>query len=328
VECASFGALSQLVAHPLHIDGAMLPFSVLDLFLKFALPLVALLVVRRILRKPSRRLLLRIKVSRQERHRFLHWTRLTARAVLSRMAIDHARRFSASNLLRYAFLVLFILIGLSFIGIDLSSLVVLFGVLGIGVGFGLQNVIANFFAGLVIFVSRPIKVGDRILVNGFEGDVVQIRLIASVINTVANLEPLVLFRSFDASGITCDLRTWINLASDKMVAHSWQNLEIWRELKHAGIVIPFPQLDRNTDSTAAPVPDDTRLDQAYIDSEFLVKSRGMYRFFMRDRRSIPDHGELRSLLRCMRVMGMCPPANRTAAMSTTTERCISAAKRK
>jgi small-conductance mechanosensitive channel len=218
------------------------------------------------------------------------------------MSLDHARRFSASNLLRYAFLVLFILIGLSFIGIDLSSLVVLFGVLGIGVGFGLQNVIANFFAGLVILISRPIKVGDRILVNSFEGDVVQIRLIASIINTltnetliipnaqivanvvhnysyedrriiivnsvqvayesdldevgrvlrgvgsenpyrVVNIEPEVLVRSFDDSGITCDLRTWINAASDKMRARSWQNLEIWRAFKHAGITIPFPQRD-------------------------------------------------------------------------------------
>lgn len=224
------------------------------------------------------------------------------RNVLSRMSLDHARRFSASNLLRYAFLVLFILIGLSFIGIDLSSLVVLFGVLGIGVGFGLQNVIANFFAGLVILISRPIKVGDRILVNSFEGDVVQIRLIASIINTltnetliipnaqivanvvhnysyedrriiivnsvqvayesdldevgrvlrgvgsenpyrVVNIEPEVLVRSFDDSGITCDLRTWIDAASDKMRARSWQNLEIWRAFKHAGITIPFPQRD-------------------------------------------------------------------------------------
>ncbi len=222
--------------------------------------------------------------------------------LLSRISMDHARRFTASNLLRYAFLVIFMLIGLSIIGIDFSSLLVIFGVLGIGIGFGLQNIIANFVSGLVIFVSRPIKVGDRILVNEHEGDVVQIRLIASVINTLTNetliipnsqivnnavhnysyedrriiivnevqvsygsdLDQVervlsavgarnpyriverpstVLVRSFDDSGITVELRTWIAAAPDKMKARSWANLEIWRAFKKSGIEIPFPQLD-------------------------------------------------------------------------------------
>ncbi len=107
-------------------------------------------------------------------------------AVFSKMTVDDALKFTISSLVRYGVLVLVLLVGLSFIGINLSSLAVLFGVLGIGVGFGLQNMVSNFFAGLVIIFERPIKEGDRILVNGLEGDVVHIRLRSTIINTLTN----------------------------------------------------------------------------------------------------------------------------------------------
>ena len=70
-----------------------------------------------------------------------------------------------------------LLIGLLIIiqtaGIDLTTLNVLAGAVGIGVGFGLQNVISNFFSGLIIMFERPIKVGDRIEVDNVEGDVLE-----------------------------------------------------------------------------------------------------------------------------------------------------------
>jgi potassium-dependent mechanosensitive channel len=119
------------------------------------------------------------------------WTSKAARValdsrVLRRLSIDPAQRFSMSNLVRYAVMVIVAVIGFSVIGINLSSLAVLFGVLGIGIGFGLQNVVANFFAGLIIILTRPIKEGDRILVNEYEGTVHQIRLISTVINTITD----------------------------------------------------------------------------------------------------------------------------------------------
>jgi len=106
--------------------------------------------------------------------------------VLRQLTISDASRFTISSLVRYGVLVLAILIGLSIIGINLSSLAVVIGALGIGIGFGLQNVVANYVAGLVIFFERPLKEGDRILVNGLEGDVVQIKLRSTVINTLPN----------------------------------------------------------------------------------------------------------------------------------------------
>ena len=108
------------------------------------------------------------------------------RSLLSRLALDDARRFSAASLIRYTIMALIVLLGLSIVGIDLSSLTLIFGFLGIGLGFGLQSVVANFFAGMVIILARPIKEGDRILVNNYEGNVGNIRLLSSIINTLTN----------------------------------------------------------------------------------------------------------------------------------------------
>jgi potassium efflux system protein len=107
-------------------------------------------------------------------------------SMLSKLAIAEETRFTISILLRNGVMILAILIGLSFLGIDISSLAVLFGVLGIGLGFGLQNVVANFFAGIVLIFERPIKEGDRIIVKGIEGDVIQIRFRSTIINTITN----------------------------------------------------------------------------------------------------------------------------------------------
>ncbi len=224
------------------------------------------------------------------------------RTVLNRLSLDEAKKFSISSVVRYGSLVIVLLVGLSIIGLDLSSLAVIFGALGIGIGFGLQNVISNFFSGVVIIFARPIKEGDRILVHESEGTVIQIRLINTIINTITNesiivpnsqlinervynysyddrriiivntvqvsygtnldhaldvlrdvgkrnpyglkeMPIVVRVESFDDSGITLSLRTWISDVDDKYDGLSWGNLETWRMFKENGIEIPFPQMD-------------------------------------------------------------------------------------
>jgi len=106
--------------------------------------------------------------------------------VLDRLSFDASRRFSIVSLTRYGVMGLVIIIGLSVVGINLSSLAVIFGVLGLGLGFGLQGVVANFFSGIVIMISRPIKEGDRIHIGDMEGDVIHIRLLYSVVSTITH----------------------------------------------------------------------------------------------------------------------------------------------
>lgn len=109
---------------------------------------------------------------------------LVNHAFLDRLGLDESRRYTLTKLVRYTVVVLVLLIGLSVIGIDLSILTVFFGVLGIGLGFGLQHTVANFFAGIVIIFSRPIKVGDKILVDDIEGTVMEVKALSTVINTL------------------------------------------------------------------------------------------------------------------------------------------------
>ena len=107
-------------------------------------------------------------------------------AVLSNLTIAEETRFTISILLRNLIMVVAVVVGLSTIGIDLSALSILFGVLGIGLGFGLQGNVANFFAGLTLIFERPIKEGDLVLVGGVEGNVERVRLRSTVINTLTN----------------------------------------------------------------------------------------------------------------------------------------------
>jgi len=119
------------------------------------------------------------------------WSGKTSRKVLEssvfdQFGLDDARKFSFGSLIRYVVMTIVFLLGMSIVGLDLSALSVILGVLGIGLGFGLQGIVANFFAGLIIISTRPIKEGDRVLVNGCDGIVHNIRLISTDIRTFEN----------------------------------------------------------------------------------------------------------------------------------------------
>jgi len=107
-------------------------------------------------------------------------------SILQRIAMTEGTKFTISILIKNAVLIVAVLVGFSMIGINLSSLVIVFGALGIGIGFGLQGVVADFISGFVLIFERPIKEGDRIQVGEMEGEVVQIRLRSAVINTLTN----------------------------------------------------------------------------------------------------------------------------------------------
>ncbi len=86
-------------------------------------------------------------------------------------------------------------------GIDLSALTVLAGAVGIGVGFGLQNITNNFVSGLIILFERPIKVGDRVDVGNITGNVVNISPRATTIVTNDNIAIIVPNSEFISSRV-------------------------------------------------------------------------------------------------------------------------------
>jgi len=92
----------------------------------------------------------------------------------------------AAKVLKYSVTVFVFIIGLSLIGINLSSIAVMLGVLGIGLGFGLQNLIANIFAGFTIMLTKVVKEGDFINVRGDRGAVTKINSVSSIVTTRLN----------------------------------------------------------------------------------------------------------------------------------------------
>jgi small-conductance mechanosensitive channel len=95
--------------------------------------------------------------------------------VLSRAFDDLSMRKVAANALRVLLLIIGTLFALSSLGFDLTALSVLGGALGVGIGFGLQKLAANYVSGFVILLERSLRIGDFVRVDGFEGRVTDIK---------------------------------------------------------------------------------------------------------------------------------------------------------
>jgi small-conductance mechanosensitive channel len=121
--------------------------------------------------------------------------------LLAKSSIEIGVRVAVASLVRYIILFIGFIVILQTAGIDLSSITVLFGALGVGIGFGLQNITNNFVSGLIILIERPIKVGDRIEVSGITGDVVKISMRATTIITNDNISIIIPNSEFVSSTV-------------------------------------------------------------------------------------------------------------------------------
>ncbi len=100
--------------------------------------------------------------------------RFLQRRVLARTAIDEGQKYALSRGVGYAVFLVGLMIGLQVAGIDLSSLAIIGGAIGFGIGFGLQSLAKDFVSGLILLIERGVKVGDRIEVSNLLGDVKRI----------------------------------------------------------------------------------------------------------------------------------------------------------
>lgn len=107
--------------------------------------------------------------------------------LLIRTKLDASARQAVGSLFQYVVLLVGLLLILQTVGIDLTALSVAAGGLGIGLGFGLQNIANNLVSGLVVLIERPVKIGDRIEVAGTEGQVVEIRARSTTVLTNDNI---------------------------------------------------------------------------------------------------------------------------------------------
>lgn len=117
--------------------------------------------------------------------------RYFAKHILKRTRLDASLQYGIARIGGYVFILLGLYVALTAVGINLSSLAVVAGAVGIGIGFGLQNIIHNFVSGLIILAERPIALGDRIEVAGVAGNVTRIRLRSTEIVTNDNISIIV-----------------------------------------------------------------------------------------------------------------------------------------
>jgi small-conductance mechanosensitive channel len=91
----------------------------------------------------------------------------------------------------YTVLLLGFLLAISAAGVDLNKFSLLAGAFGVGIGFGLQNVVNNFVSGLILLYERPVQLGDMVEVGGITGEVRRIGIRSSAIRTAQGAEVIV-----------------------------------------------------------------------------------------------------------------------------------------
>ena len=127
--------------------------------------------------------------------------RVLKNKVLTRFRIDQGTQYTLSRISHYIIMIIGCLFAFQFIGIDLSGLAVIVGLLSVGIGFGLQNVTSNFISGLILLFERPIKIGDRITVGHTEGDVIAINMRSTTIRSLNNISIIVPNTEFISSQV-------------------------------------------------------------------------------------------------------------------------------
>jgi small-conductance mechanosensitive channel len=103
--------------------------------------------------------------------------------VYPRVELPRGIPFALSTLARYAILLGGFLFAIGALGFDLDRITILLGAFGVGIGFGLQNVVSNFVSGLILLFERPVKVGDRVELADLEGEVRRIGIRATTVRT-------------------------------------------------------------------------------------------------------------------------------------------------
>src|SRR5216683_3914367 len=122
--------------------------------------------------------------------------------LLTQSGLDRSLQYAIAQVVSNIVLVIGIFFVLENAGIHLAALAVFAGAVGVGVGFGLQNIASNFISGLVILAERPITIGDRVEVAGVIGQVQQIRARSTVIVTNDNIATIVPNTKFIDSPVT------------------------------------------------------------------------------------------------------------------------------
>jgi small-conductance mechanosensitive channel len=111
--------------------------------------------------------------------------------VLVRVPLKRGVPHAIATAIQYVLLLVGFVLALTAAGFELNRLTLLTGAFGVGIGFGLQNIINNFVSGLILLLERPVQVGDAVQVGTTAGDITRIGIRSSTISTAQGAEVIV-----------------------------------------------------------------------------------------------------------------------------------------
>lgn len=111
--------------------------------------------------------------------------------IYPRLSLSHGIPYAISTVLNYAILLVGFLFAVAAVGLDLTRITILVSAFGVGIGFGLQNIVNNFVSGLILLFERPVKIGDEIKIGDASGTVQRIGIRASLVKQWDNSEIIV-----------------------------------------------------------------------------------------------------------------------------------------
>lgn len=122
--------------------------------------------------------------------------------IMPRFKLAEGAQFVMLRLIHYILMVIGMLIAINLVGIQMTSLAVIFGLLGVGIAFGLQNITSNFVSGIILLFERPVSVGDYVEVGKAMGRVQSINMRSTTVITRDNITLIVPNSDFISATVT------------------------------------------------------------------------------------------------------------------------------
>ncbi len=117
-------------------------------------------------------------------------------AILQPLALEPGNRYAVTSISRYLIFATGFFVALNLLGISWDDVQWLVAAMGVGLGFGLKEIFANFFSGLIILFERPIRIGDTVTIDNLSGTVTRIRIRATTVTDWDNKEQVIPNQNF------------------------------------------------------------------------------------------------------------------------------------
>lgn len=171
--------------------------------------------------------------------------------IYDQFSVETGMRYTFNRIIYYTVMFLAIAISFTTVGLDLRALGVIFSVLGIGIGFGMRNVAANFVSGIIIIFERPIEVGERVYIDGRVGKVAKIRLRSTVVETFREGNLIVpnqhfieqIIKNQSRVVIMAEVQIGVQYGTDTQLVESLLADAVKREMENVKGVLLYPEPD-------------------------------------------------------------------------------------